>query len=290
MQTRQTTPITLLLWLLLALAPLSAQGGQALLWQVESPQGGVSHLFGTIHSEDERVLALAPPVEQAFKRADTLVLEMKLSPEVQLQMAQAIMLPPSEQLAELLPVGLHRRSLVAMAERGYPEAVTERLRPWAIILTLSMPPPKSGQFLDRQLHDRALASGKRVEGLESVDEQLSIFSGLSVADQQALLRQTLEDYRKLPELMEAMTRAWLARDMQQLVALSEKSMQGLPAGVEARFGRSLVEERNHRMAERSLSYLEQGGAFIAVGALHLAGDEGLVALLRGRGMKVTPVY
>lgn len=290
MQTRRTTSLSLLLWLLLLLAPLSAQSAQALLWQVESPRGGVSHLFGTIHSEDERVLALAAPVEQAFNHAETLVLEMKLSPEVQLRMAQAIMLPPPESLADRLPSGLHLRSLVAMAERGYPEAVTERLRPWAIILTLNMPPPKTGQFLDKVFYDRALAAGKQVEGLESVDEQLSIFRDLSNEDQHALLRQTLDDYQQIPELMEAMTRAWLERDMQQLVALNEESMQGLPAGVEQRFGRSLVEERNHRMAERSLPYLRQGGAFIAVGALHLAGDEGVVELLRQRGMKVTPVY
>lgn len=290
MQAKRTTSLSLLLWLLLAVVPLSVQAGQALLWQVESPQGGVSHLFGTIHSEDQRVLSLAPPVEQAFSDASTVVLEMKLSPEVQLRMAQEIMLPPTEQLADLLPAELHRRSVAAMAGRGYPEPITERLRPWAIILTLNMPPPKTGQFLDKVFYDRALATGKQVEGLESVDEQLSIFRGLSNEDQQALLRHTLKDYQKMPELMEAMTRAWLERDMQRIVALNEESMQGLPSGVEQRFGRSLVEKRNHRMAERSLPYLQQGGAFIAVGALHLAGEEGVVELLRQRGMKVTPVY
>jgi len=281
---------TRLLWLLLVLNSLPLQAEQGLLWRVEMPQGQVSHLFGTIHSEDERVLALPQPVEQAFAGSGTVLLEMVLSPEVQLQMAQAIMLPPGQQLGELLPAGLHARSLAAMAERGYPEAVTARLRPWAIILTLNMPPPMSGQFLDKVLHDRARASGKEVVGLESVEEQLSVFRALSREDQYELLRQTLRDFRELPQMMAAMTDAWLRRDLSALAALNERSMQGLPAGVEERFGRSLIEERNLRMAQRSLPHLEKGGAFIAVGALHLVGEEGVVALLRARGMKVTPVY
>jgi uncharacterized protein YbaP (TraB family) len=290
MAKKATTLSALLLWLLLGLASFSLQAGQALLWQVQTPAGAVSYLFGTIHSEDERVLDLPQPVERAFAAADTVVLEMDLAPELQLQMAQAIMLPPSQQLSDLLPADLHQQSLAAMAERGYPEAVTARLRPWAIILTLNMPPPKTGRFLDKVLYERALTEGKAVQGLESVEEQLAIFRGLSQKDQNALLRQTLKDYRQLPQLMQSMTRAWLARDMERLVELSREEMGGLPSSLQRRFGRRLVEERNHRMAERAMPYLAQGDAFVAVGALHLAGDEGLVVLLRQRGMSVTPVY
>ncbi|MCW9088382.1 MAG: TraB/GumN family protein, partial [Gammaproteobacteria bacterium] len=190
-----------------------------------------------------------------------------------------------------VPSELYRDAISAMAERGYPEAFTARLHPWAVLLTLSMPQPKTGQFLDKVLYDRAIEQGKAIQGLESVDEQLAIFRELSLADQQVLLEQTLQDYQQLPELMEAMTRAWLERDMDQLVALNRENMQGLPEALRQRFGQRLVEERNHRMAERALALLQQqGGVFIAVGAMHLPGEEGLVALLREQDMTLTPVY
>lgn len=280
----------LLLWALLLLFSSALQAAQALLWRVESDHGAVSYLFGTIHSEDPRVTNLPAEVTKSFAASNTVVLEMKLTPEVQQQMAQSIMLPPEQQLSDLLPADLYQASQKAMAQRGYPDEVTARLRPWAVILTLSMPPAKTGAFLDALLYQRALSEGKQVMGLETADEQLAIFRDLSIADQQALLRQTLKDHKKLPEMMETMTRAWLDRDMQKLAALNEENMDELPAGLQKRFGRELVEMRNHRMAERALPILQKGGAFVAVGALHLVGDEGLVALLRGEGMKVTPVY
>lgn len=280
----------LLAWVLLLLFSSSLQAAQALLWRVESGQGAVSYLFGTIHSEDPRVIKLPAAVSGPFEKSKVVVLEMELTPDVQQLMTQAILLPPEQQLSDLLPSDLYQESLSAMGQRGYPSEVTARLRPWAVILTLSMPPAKTGEFLDVMLYQQALTEGKQVRGLETAEEQLAIFRDLSLDDQQVLLRHTLKDNEKLPEMMEEMTRAWLDRDMNKLVAMNEQSMAELPPGLQQRFGQQLVEMRNHRMAERAVPILQQGGAFIAVGTLHLVGDEGLVALLRGKGMKVTPVY
>ncbi|HEY9148024.1 MAG TPA: TraB/GumN family protein, partial [Gammaproteobacteria bacterium] len=259
-------------------------------WRVEASEGAVSHLFGTIHSEDARVTELAEPVAQAFDSAETVMLEMELTPTVQQQMAQAIMLPPAQQLSDFLPQELFQASISAMAERGYPEQITARLRPWAVLLTLSMPQPKTGEFLDKVLHDRAIAEGKTVMGLESLEEQLAIFRDLPLADQRLMLEQALKDHPRLPEMLEAMTSAWLQRDLGRLMALYQESMAELPPSLQQAVGQRLLQGRNQRMAERALEVLQQGGAFIAVGALHLPGEEGLVALLRERGMTLTPVY
>lgn len=281
--------VTALILLGLIAAPLQA-AEQALLWRVENQQGASSYLFGTIHSEDPRVLDLPAQVEQALKGADTLVLEMELTPEAQAEMAKAIMLPAAQKLSDFVPADLYRESVSAMAERGYPKELTEKLRPWAVLLTLSMPQPKTGQFLDKVLYDRAKAEGKAVKGLETVDEQVSVFRELSLEDQQALLRQALKEYPKLPQMMERLTNAWLQRDMDSIVSLNQESMQGLPEQLQEQFQRSVIHERNVRMMERARPLLEQGHVFIAVGALHLVGDDGLVALLREQGMTLTPLY
>jgi uncharacterized protein len=263
---------------------------QALLWQVQSPRGAISFLFGTIHSDDPRVLDLPKPVALAFDKAKTVVLEMDLgqvSPEA---MSQALMLPHGRSLADLVPASLYRETVKVMSTLGYPEAVTRQLSPWAIQLTLSMPPQSTGMFLDAVLYEQAVAANKRVVGLETMEEQLSVFRDLSQSDQVVLLQQAVKDYPQLGKLMESITQAWLARDLDKIATMSSENMSELPASLQQRFGRSLIESRNHRMAERSLPVLRQGGAFIAVGTLHLVGDEGLVALLRQEGMKVTAVY
>lgn len=263
---------------------------QALLWKVQSPRGAVSFLFGTIHSDDPRVLDLPKPISLAFDKAKTVVLEMDLGEVSQGAMSQVVMLPQGESLADLIPSSLYRDTVRLMSTLGYPEEVTRQLNPWAIQLTLSMPPPTTGMFLDAVLYQQAVAANKRVVGLETMEEQISVFRDLSMSDQITLLQHALKEYPQLAQQIEQLLVAWLRRDLEKMVAMSQESMEELPTGLQQRFGRSLVERRNHRMAERSMPLLREGGAFIAVGTLHLVGDEGLVTLLRQAGMKVTAVY
>jgi len=279
-----------LLLFLLAAGALHAETEKGLLWRVETPRGAVNYLFGTIHSEDPRVLNLPAPVSQAFDAAQTLVLEMDLGAEDGQAMAQAMMLPPGKELQGLIGVELYRQSVTAMAERGYPEMVVNRMQPWAIVLTLSMPKPETGLFLDYLLYIRAAEQEKAVIGLEQMGEQLSVFTSLDMAEQVSLLRDALRDYREFPQQFEQLLEAYLQRDLQGLATLSEQSMNASDTALQKRFMGSLVDERNRRMMTRLLPLLEKGGVFAAVGALHLPGDTGLVALLRQQGLRVSPVY
>ncbi len=269
-------------------SPLRAQ--QAILWQVESPRGAVSFLFGTIHSDDPRVLKLPEPVSAAFTKAKTVVLEMDLGQVDQLKMGQALLLPQDKSLADLIPTDLYSETIKVMSGLGYPEEITNRLAPWAVQMTLSMPPPKTGMFLDAVLYQQAIEANKSVVGLETMEEQLSIFQDLPITDQVELLRQAVTDYPELGELMEKLLLVWLDRDLDKLEAMSRENMAKLPASIQKSFSHNLVEVRNHRMVKRSLPLIRNGGAFIAVGTLHLVGDEGLIALMRKEGMKVTAVY
>ncbi len=276
--------------LLLLLCSPALWAEQALLWKIESPRGAVSFLFGTIHSDDPRVLELPEPITLAFKGAKTVALELDLGAASQAQMGDALHLPKGKSLADLLPTPLYRETINVMSSLGYPEEVTRQLAPWAVQLTLSMPPPVTGMFLDAVLYEQAIATNKRVVGLETMEEQLSLFRDLPLSDQIVLLQQAVQDYPELAGLMEQLLQAWLDRDLDRMATMSAENMADLPESIKKDFSRNLVEARNHRMAERSMPLLQKGGAFIAVGTLHLVGDEGLVALLRQQGMKVSPVY
>jgi len=102
----------------------------------------------------------------------------------------------------------------------------------------------------------------------------------------------VDNYERMPALIGRLIEAYLARDLAGLWRISEQSGGD---GAEAKrlraiFTRRLLEDRNIRMAERSEARLKEGGALIAVGALHLYGDAGILSLLEKRGYRVTRVY
>jgi len=282
-------------WLLGALLLVTALAGtaahaEALLWRVEAKGVAPSYLFGTIHSDDPRVATLPEPVAQALGQSRVLYLELDFAaPEIALVPFSQV-LPPGESLKDLLSAEVYERVLAAMAERGYPASTVDRLRPWAVVLELAMPPMQTGDVLDLVLLEYAMALGIESRGLETIGEQLGLFANMPLDDQRALLLLTLEEYAETPEAFEAMILAYAAGDLAELQRQSDAAFAELPADFAARFEAAIITDRNHRMAERAAPAIDRGGAFVAVGALHLPGEEGLITLLRARGYRLTPVY
>jgi len=171
-----------------------------------------------------------------------------------------------------------------------PPEIVHQFKPWVVMALLSMPKPDGGLILDLVLRQRAAAAGKPTAGLETAEEQLAVFEQLSLADQIDLLKMTLAQRPKLPRLMDALIEAYAADDLDrigELVAASSANQADLE--VLRRFTFRLNDRRNLRMARRMTPYLQQGGAFVAVGALHLAGPKGILQLLRQSGCQIAPV-
>lgn len=277
----------LLLWLLLLPTAFAAE--QGLLWHI-SGEGVDSHLFGTMHSEDPRVTRLPELVERHFTAAETLVLEVSLDQQSEMSAAAQMMLPEQSSLTTLVGEALSLRAKQAMQSRGIPAAVTEQLQPWATVLVLSMPKPQTGLVLDKVLYDRGLQSGKAFQPLESIEEQIGVFTALTIDEQKELLRNVLNEYQSYPALFEQMTTAYLSRDLGQLVKIGDENPMTADPALQKKVMTSMLDKRNQRMVERMLPILRGGKVFVAVGALHLAGDKGLISLLRQRGYKVEAVY
>jgi hypothetical protein len=155
---------------------------------------------------------------------------------------------------------------------------------------LSQPQGGSGEFMDMRLYRLALAAGKPVFGLETADEQLAVFEEMPLADQVALLKATLDQADDLPRMAEHLVDTYLTGDLTAIAALADDYMNKNGSALEARFMRRLNDERNARMVERMIPQIEEGDAFIAVGALHLAGASGLILQLSKRGYRLTPVH
>ena len=121
-------------------------------------------------------------------------------------------------------------------------------------------------------------------------EQLTPFDSLSFADQARLLASTVQQLDELPDLYERILSAYLERDLAAIMQLNEESQAKGDRELEERLWRELVDERNLRMVERMQPQLRRGRAFIAVGALHLPGEHGILQLLKNRGYRVDAVY
>ncbi len=287
------------LWLgliVILLTPAAWGAGEfdrGLLWKIEKPGLEPSYLFGTMHSEDPAVVRLPPPVRQAFDQAQALTLEVVLDPTSLLAMTSAFMLADGASLREQVGERLYGDAVKALSAYGMPEAMVARMKPWAVAVTLMTPPPQGGVMLDLSLYQQAAAAGKPVDGLETPLEQLSVFEDLPARDQRVMLANALAHLDGIERELAQLKAAYLARDLAKLVELSDASLATLgttDADTARRFNQKLIIERNRRMAERLPSRLRPGRRFIAVGALHLPGEQGLLKLLRQRGYRVTSLY
>jgi uncharacterized protein YbaP (TraB family) len=260
------------------------------LWRIDADGVEPSWLFGTMHSDDPAVVSLPRAVQRAFAESEAVILEVRLDAGSLAAMTSSLLLSDGATLEAIVGPELYRRTLEVMADQGYPEMVVAGMKPWAVAVTLMTPPTETGLVLDHVLYQQAVASGKSVDGLESAAEQLALFDNLSRADQVALLRDTLDNLPDIRELLVQLKDAYLDRDLRRLQAINARSMRDSDPRLVATFRDKVIIGRNHRMAERMESRLREGNRFIAVGALHLPGEEGLLNLLVARGYRVTRVY
>lgn len=259
-------------------------------YSVSSPDGRQSWLLGTLHSEDARVLDFPPVLEQALRQADTVALELVPGQETLDRLSAAMRLPEGQQLADHLDDDLYRRVVAAMRSHGMQAKAIARLRPWAAALTLAQPPVKTGLFMDLVLAQRAARQGATTVGLETVAEQLAFFTQMDRGGQIALLESAVDDQEQGHEAFEALVQAWLAGDLEKLARLAEAQIADLPARIGNHFRQAGIVERNRDMARRAQPLIERGESLIAVGALHLPGPEGMIALLREQGNRVKAIY
>jgi uncharacterized protein YbaP (TraB family) len=266
--------------------------GEGLLWRVEGRGAAPSHLFGTIHLADPRVTALPPAVARELKQARSVTLEAKLDPESLQVLASRMLHAEGRNLAGVAGDELFRKTVKVAAGIGLPEPVLLLLKPWAVAVMLSVPPQNATEVLDAVLARAALEQGKPLHELEGMEEQIAVFERMPEADQVAMLREAVEHYESMPRLIGRVIEAYLARDLAGMWRIREASGGKSEEARRFRewFVQHLLHERNVRMAERAEPRLREGGAFIAVGALHLYGERGLPALLESRGWRVTRVY
>lgn len=266
---------------------------KGLLWKIEKSGAPPSHLYGTMHVADPRVVHLAEPVEKAFKSSERFAMEMLLNFHATGVVASGTFFNDGRTLKSIMRSDDYQRMSRLLHETMYlTENTYNHMRPWAILMLLMMPDQShlaDQTALDMVLYRSAAIRKMPLLGLETPEEQLAIFESLTVEDQLWMLNKSVETYGRISSQMPDMLDAYLDRDLARLVKLQNDSMYD-DSEVDDRFMYQLLDKRNLRMVERMQNYLQQGKAFIAIGALHLPGEKGVLHLLEQQGYSVTPVY
>ncbi len=286
---RRTLVVSLLIcWQFLAWTP--ARGGefqQGLFWQIARDGRPVAYILGTIHSEDARLQRIVDAVSPYLLASGALALEIDMNQATVRAMQERMLLPAGKSLPELIGIDLYRQVLALWRQRGLAEDALPRLQPWAVLAELSMPPPVTGQYLDIRLYQAARAAAKPRHGLESVEQHLGVFDSLGIEDQRALLADLVAQADELPAALEQFHQAYLQEDLARLQELNDALLVAGDKALAHRLLLRLVDERNVGMVASMQALFGAQPCFVAVGALHLPGANGILALLQQRGYRVT---
>ena len=258
------------------------------LWLVEGPKGEKAWLFGTIHSLPEPVEWRSAKVDAALLAADRLVLEVAditddaKTARVFAELAQSPGLPPLEQR---VPAVLRDDLAEDLASGGLKPGSLDPYETWAAALMLQNAAAAAGDNDSANGIDRAIALAWKgpIEEFEGARAQLAIFDTLPEADQRAMLDAVLLEADGREVQLKDLQQAWARGDMELIARVTDEDFAKAPALREA-----LLVGRNRAWVGK-LEAMLRGGArpFVAVGAAHLAGTDGLPAMLAARGWKVT---
>jgi uncharacterized protein YbaP (TraB family) len=292
-----------LLGVLALVAPLTDADAQApgrtppfvegRLWRVTRAGLGDSFVFGVIHVADPRVSALPAPVVEALGRTRTLAMELPPVEVVDAQVFELEQLDDGHRLEPLIGPEAYARVRYELAMTGTPERVIARLKPWAALMKLTWGAPRGdASTLDENLLLAARMRRMQLVSLESIEEQIAAFDTIPLASQVALLRNALDHREELAAMTEPTIAAWQRGDLAALALMSQRISAPFPgmAPHYAELARHVIDDRTVVMHHRLFLPLRSGRVFVAVGALHLYGDRGLLAMLRRDGWGVTRVW
>ncbi|MFM5857819.1 TraB/GumN family protein [Aeromonas veronii] len=281
---------TLFAFLLCLLLPLHAFAEPA-FYRVS--KGNQQHwLLGSIHAGKPTLYPLPEPVERAWLQSRSLVMEVdmnSITPDQWQQTGSLTRLVDGKPLKDHLPAELYQRTLMAGARYGIYEATLATLRPWFAAITLTQAAMARSDFkselgIDQHFAVRAAKEGKPVVGFETLLEQLGYLA--SVGDNQTLmLASTLDELPMLESGFAAVMKAWQQGDEATLINLLKEEMA--PPALQSWMEQTLLAERNHNWLKKWSTLPNE--SFIVVGALHLYGEQGLLALLEQQGWRITPL-
>jgi uncharacterized protein YbaP (TraB family) len=286
---------TLFAALLLSLAAgvAHAEPPKPLLWKVSDADNSI-YLLGSFHLLKDSDYPLADSTYAALEDAERVVFELAPAemndPALGQKMGAAAMRTDGTTLQQSVPEETWNQLLAFTIKRGMPIANLQRFEAWFVGLIVSLTEmqalgldPEKG--LDKHFAQRAAEAGKPVSGLETGDQQIALFDGMDATQQLQYLQDTLSELANVEAEIDRMHGLWRSGDGQALYAATGAEMK---AEYPALYQRINV-DRNRAWLPRLAGMLDDSDSddtLVVVGALHLLGDDGVLAMLKAKGYQV----
>lgn len=288
--TRTSRRALLAFGLTLVLSQGAQSAGTNFLWKATKGSSTL-YLVGSVHLLTRDYYPLHPALDAAYKDSDLLVEEVDLgemmATENQLSMLMEGMLPSGQTLDKVLSPSTFAAVSKRMEGLGLPVEPLKRLKPWLLAITLlGMEWQKAGfeaeLGLDKHFYDRARADRKAVQGLETVAFQISRFDQMTADEQERLLLETLKELDTQQADVTRLANAWKNGDAATVERIVLQDLKSDP-----RLYQRMLVDRNRDWLPKIEALVAKGSRpFVVVGAAHLVGADGLLAMLRGRGFSI----
>ena len=274
-----------------ALATHPSAQSRAFAWKATKGQG-VVYLVGSVHMLTSDFYPLAPSLDVAFKDTDLLVEEADLaemlSPNTQFAMLSRGMLPAGQSLDKVVSPATMALINKHTSGLGMPMEALKQFKPWFLAMTLEAAEWQKAGFdaelgLDKHFFDRAQVDSKSIQGLETTDFQISLFDGMSSDQQDRFLADTLKGIDTETAAVGKLASAWKAGDVAGVERLVLADVKNDPVVYE----RLLVARNRTWLPKIEALFSRPRHAFVVVGAAHLIGPDGIVAMLKAKGYQVT---
>jgi uncharacterized protein len=273
----------------LALAGLSgiAHVDAASVWRVTGPNGGMLYLGGSIHALHSADYPLPAEYNRAFDASTRLTFEVdrKALLDSSKGLTKAGQYPPGDSLKNHVDPRTYAYLRRLFGLLKVPEENIAKFRPWYLALLLQAPSlhgMSENLGVEEFLMKRAQTNSKPVSGLESTRDHMEIFAGLNDRQSEAMLLLMFIPEEKGSSQGARLIDAWRHGDADAETRMFMDGFRDFPSLAER-----LLSARNRNWIPKIESYLRSSQTyFVVVGAAHMGGPEGLLALLRGRGYKI----
>ena len=267
---------------------------EAPVWEVEK-NGRSMYIGGTIHLLMPRDYPLPQALEKAYQQATRVVFETDLgklqSPEFQQYMLQQLSYGEGQSLQQVVSAETYAALTEFFTSRGVPMSGIDGFKPGMVVTMMTIIELQRigvvGVGVDEHFSRRLASDGKSRAQLETVEQQIEFIASLGLGNEDAILAYNLADLEKLPGLWQSMTRAWRTGDMAELDEIAAKPMREDFPDI---YQSLLVDRNNAWMPQVEALAATPELELILVGALHLVGEDGLLARLERRGYRIRQLH
>jgi uncharacterized protein YbaP (TraB family) len=274
-------------------APAQPKSRRFLMWKATSPSATV-YLVGSIHVGDSSMYPLPKEVESAFAAAKVLAVEINIKNADEAKMIGLVQKYGVYTDDDVLAKHLSKETQAALDDyctrHNVPRMGMEKLKPWLVAISIAqMAWQQAGEDPSLGIDMHFLDESKppqRIDQLETIESQFSIFAEATEEEQQSMLAAILKQGDKMKDLITRMQTAYISGDPGSLEKIMQEQNDVGSKSLEKKF----VDDRNVAMTGKMEEYLKgKDPVFVVVGAAHIIGDKGIAKQLRDKGYKVEQV-